>query len=83
MVGKVSEKGYIINTLLKFIKLSTIATTQFSPELDNIDWGGSIIAKINHHTTTPHHTTPCDYFFDQYRQVSSSVVQYRVAQCNL
>ena len=40
---------------------SIIATTQSSTELNNVNWGGSIIAKINHHTTT---TTPppCDYF---------------------
>ena len=57
-----------------------IATTQFSPELNNLDWGGSIIAKINHNTQ--HHTTPCDDFFDQYKQVSSSVVQDSVAKCS-
>ena len=59
--------------------LLCIATTQYSPELNKLDWGGSIIAKINHHTT-PSHTTPCDYFFDQNRQVWSNVVQFRVEQ---
>ena len=34
-----------------------IATTQFSPELSNLDWGGSIITKI-YHTAPP----PSDYF---------------------
>ena len=43
---------------------SSIATTQFSPELNSLDWGGSIIGKINH---TPHHSLIT--FFDQYRQV--------------
>ena len=56
---------------------SIIATTQYSPELNNLDWGGSIITKLNHHH---HHTTPCDYFFDQYRQVWSNLVRFRVAQ---
>ena len=32
-----------------------IATTQFSPELNSLDWGGSIIAKINHATPPPPH----------------------------
>ena len=29
-----------------------IATTHFSPELNSLDWGGSIIGKTNHTTTT-------------------------------
>ena len=60
-------------------KIFVIATTQYSPELNNLDWGGSIITKIDHHTT-PHQATPCDYFFDQNRQVWSNVVQFRVEQ---
>ena len=38
-----------------------IATTQYSTELNNVNWGGSIIGKINHTTTTP--LPPFDDFF--------------------
>ena len=62
-----------------------VATTQFSPELNSLDWGGSIINKLYHTTTTPPPPPPppCDYFLDQYREVYSNVVWYGVAQCNL
>ena len=39
--------------ILASIYQQYIATTQYSPELKNLDWGGSIIAKLNH--TPPHH----------------------------
>ena len=41
-----------------------IATTQSSTESNNVNWGGSIIAKSDH-------TTPCDDFFDNPSQVQS------------
>ena len=55
-----------------------------NPELNRVEqsrttWSGSIIGKINHTTPPP----PCDYFFDQYRQVQSIVVRYGVAKCTL
>ena len=34
-----------------------IATTQSSPKLNNVNWGGPIIGKSDHHTT-PHQATP-------------------------
>ena len=56
--------------------LIAIAATQFSPDLNNLDWGGSIITKI-YHTTTQ--STQYAYFLNQYRQVWSTLVQFRVA----
>ena len=53
-----------------------IATTQFSPELNSLDWGGFIIDKINHTTTTL--PPPLDDFFDLHRQVWNNAVWYRV-----
>ena len=46
-------------TMKHMKKFTVIATTQSSPKLNNVNWGGPIIGKINHYH---HHTTPCDYF---------------------
>ena len=64
--------------LLNPINYLYIATTQFSPELNSLDWGGSIIGKIDHTTITtttpPPPPPPCDDFFDQFRQVCSYII---------
>ena len=49
-----------------------IATTQSSTELNNVNWGGSIIGKL-YHTTTPPPLPPCDYFFESSTELDNVI----------